>query len=615
MSDVGRNAPCPCGSGKKTKHCCGTGKAAPLVASSAAATHPDQLLERAVLHHRRSEFSQAEALYRQVLLNAPEHPDALHLLGVIAAQNGAFAQSAQLIERAIRQNPANPAFHTNLGNAYRQLDADPARCISCYRRAIKLDPGYLQAHNNLGNALKLSGDLAAALSSYQRALNLQPTLLEAALGKGNVLLSLERHAEAVETFRQLSQRHPDCSAALVGLGSAQLALGQNSEAESSLLQALRLDRSNANAYYNLGLVLRAQERQEPAAESLAMAIKLQPDFKQAYYHLGLALQGNNLHQAAEEAFHKALELDNGNPLILLSLADTMAALGNTESALDLCRQVITADPQNGNAHCSLGLHLCSRGDLPGAVESLRRAQALGTNSPTLLHMLAALEGETPKTANPGYVTEVFDGYAARFDKHLVEGLGYDSPSHLLQLARQYNPATAQCWRVLDLGCGTGLCGVAFAPCSTELVGVDLSGKMLDKARERNIYQRLVQADLLGMMQGEATADYDLVIAADVFVYIGDLAEIHEQARRLLVPGGLFLYSVESSDALLDDETGTPDSDYRLLLSGRYAHAASYLRRLAADNSLRVMALESRTLRMENKAPITGWCVVLASQEG
>ena len=613
MRNIGRNDPCPCGSGKKNKHCCGAQSAIQAKQRTLSPASAAPLLERAVQLHRAGQISQAEALYRQALDINPNQPDALHLLGVIAAQNGNFSQSAQLIEQAIKKNPRNPVFHNNLGNAYRQIDDDSMRCIASYREAIKLDSGYAEAHNNLGNALKRKGDLATAIIHYKAALKRNPALVEAALGLGNSLQQLGQTEGACEVFTQLINNQPNSSEAFISLGASQFKLGRFNEAESSLLQALRLNRGSASAYYNLGLVLNAQERFEPAAESLSMAIKLKPDYPEAFFHLGLALQANNLHQAAEQALKKSFELDPKNSLALIRLSESKAAMGALDEAISICNSVIAAQPELSSAHYRLAMHLLKSRAIEPALASFRTALALGDNSPSVLHMIAALEGQTPKTASEQYVTEVFDGYAAKFDKHLVEGLKYDSPSHLLQMANQYWRRPDKAWRTLDLGCGTGLCGVAFGPHSREMIGVDLSSKMLDKARARDLYQQLVHSDLLSMMRAEPEASFDIVIAADVFVYIGELTEIYAEAQRLLTPGGLFLFSVESSDALLQEGQLAPATDYQLLLSGRYAHASSYLQQLAAANNLQVLALESRVLRMESNAPINGWCMVLTPQ--
>ena len=146
-----------------------------------------------------------------------------------------------------------------------------------------------------------------------------------------------------------------------------------------------------------------------------------------------------------------------------------------------------------------------------------------------------------------------------------------------------------------------------APYARQLVGVDLSAKMLDKARERNLYHRLEQLDLLTMMQGEAAASYDVVFAADVFVYLGKLDELVDQARRLLRPGGLFAFSVESLDALAGDAAALPDRrDYKLNVTARYAHSIAYLTRMAADNGFDVLSTTGTQHRLDRGKPVQGY---------
>jgi predicted TPR repeat methyltransferase len=151
---------------------------------------------------------------------------------------------------------------------------------------------------------------------------------------------------------------------------------------------------------------------------------------------------------------------------------------------------------------------------------------------------------------------LFDVYAQRFDSHLVQVLNYSVPEKLAASAALF-PSGGEKWAILDLGCGTGLSGAAIAQFARHMVGVDLSSKMLDKARERNLYARLEQLDLLAMMEAEPAASYDVVFAADVFVYLGKLDELVSQARRLLRPGGLFAFSVESLEAL---QTGADSTE-------------------------------------------------------
>ena len=202
---------------------------------------------------------------------------------------------------------------------------------------------------------------------------------------------------------------------------------------------------------------------------------------------------------------------------------------------------------------------------------------------------------------------MFDEYAHKFDSHLVKVLSYSVPEKLADLLRPYSDPDREKWIILDLGCGTGLSGAAIAPFARQLVGVDLSAKMLEKARERSLYSRLERLDLLTMMQGEAASSYDVVFAADVFVYLGKLDELVNQAQRLLRPGGLFAFSVESLEALTDNaSTLSGQRDYQLNITGRYAHSVAYLARMAAHYGFDVLSTTDTQSRLDKGKPVQGY---------
>jgi len=249
------------------------------------------------------------------------------------------------------------------------------------------------------------------------------------------------------------------------------------------------------------------------------------------------------------------------------------------------RTALRADPSLLQPSMNLGRLHESRGEFALAAGCYRAALVHHPGNPMLQHLLAAANGDTTARAPRGYVQSLFDEQAPRFDAHLVGELEYRVPGELAALVR---PALTQTpSRVLDLGCGTGLAGAALAGNGIELVGADLSAGMLAVARKRGIYTQLLQLDALDALAQSPTGSLHAVIAADVFIYIGDLAEIFTAAARVLSPGGLFAFSIE----LL--ETGS----YRLQPSGRYAHAVDYLRSLAAAAELEALALhEVRILR-------------------
>ena len=200
------------------------------------------------------------------------------------------------------------------------------------------------------------------------------------------------------------------------------------------------------------------------------------------------------------------------------------------------------------------------------------------------------------------VRSLFDDYAPQFDLHLVDRLDYRIPERLAgEIAALRSPGPPL--DVLDLGCGTGLFGAAVRPMASRITGVDLSPRMLEKARLRGGYDRLEPADILDFIRKEPPERYDLVAAADVFVYIGDLADVFGEVARVLRPRGLFAFSVEALAA--------PSADgYRLQPTGRYAHDASYLRDLARRHGLAVRVLSDTVIRTEHDTRVAGWIAVL-----
>ncbi len=192
----------------------------------------------------------------------------------------------------------------------------------------------------------------------------------------------------------------------------------------------------------------------------------------------------------------------------------------------------------------------------------------------------------------------------------MHDLKYKTPGELISLLQQAVDFPVGEWDVLDLGCGTGLAGLEISPYARRLVGVDLSAKMLERARSRNVYHRLEHSDLLLMMQGERSSSYDVVIAADVFVYLGVLEDIVAEVKRLLRPGGFFIFTVEALEALSGDAIGLNNNPgYKLNQSGRYAHSANYLKKLSSANGFSSLNLISIPVRFEKGLPVTAWAAV------
>jgi predicted TPR repeat methyltransferase len=203
-----------------------------------------------------------------------------------------------------------------------------------------------------------------------------------------------------------------------------------------------------------------------------------------------------------------------------------------------------------------------------------------------------------------YVRALFDQYAPRFETALVDDLDYRGPALLFKAvlaARHAVRKPAFFKRAIDLGCGTGLAASAFAREVDHFTGIDLSPRMIEKARSTGLYAELAVADMLEGLRGRPDASTELVLAADAMVYVADLASLLCEANRVLGAGGLLAFTVE-----------THDGDGVILGEGlRYAHSADYVRASIRDAGLALSQLEVLSARNEDNAPVPGLVVVAA----
>jgi predicted TPR repeat methyltransferase len=205
-----------------------------------------------------------------------------------------------------------------------------------------------------------------------------------------------------------------------------------------------------------------------------------------------------------------------------------------------------------------------------------------------------------------YIVGLYSTFAARFDKLLVEKLHYQTPTKLRQLLDTFvdTSETGIKWeRAVDLGCGTGLSGLAFIDVVQHLTGVDLSPEMIKKARERTCYDQLVVGDVTSVL--DKGQSYDLVFACDVFVYFGDLKEVFEGVARSLSNNGLFCFSTEYMEESSEDLR-----PYSLQECARFAHKKTYLEILAKENGFEIGRLEICPIRKNQGDDVTGMLVVL-----
>jgi len=279
--------------------------------------------------------------------------------------------------------------------------------------------------------------------------------------------------------------------------------------------------------------------------------------------------------------------------------------GDLAAAADLLSQATELAPGFTSAWFTLGQIREQRGERDAAIAAFRKALIADPKDRHGASLHLMLLGAEKLSAMPeGYVRTLFDQYAPKFEKALVDDLGYRGPALLFKAvlaARQAVRKPAFFKRAIDLGCGTGLAAAAFASEVDHFIGIDLSPRMIERARATRLYAELEVADMVQGLRDRPEASADLVLAADAMVYQSDLTPLLREVKRVLVSGGLVAFTVE-----------THGDDGVILGKGlRYAHSAGYVRASISDAALTLSGCGDLSARNEDNAPVPGLVVVAA----
>ncbi|THF56269.1 class I SAM-dependent DNA methyltransferase [Ollibium composti] len=299
---------------------------------------------------------------------------------------------------------------------------------------------------------------------------------------------------------------------------------------------------------------------------------------------------------------KPLQASSGDVLAdrRAGYAEMLFSSGDHAAAADLMRDALDLSPGWALGWFRLGEMREAAGALDAAAEAWTTALELDPRDRSGAALKLAVIGRAPsaETSSSAFVEALFDQYADTFDAALVEKLAYRVPALLSDAVHMQRRGTFRL--ALDLGCGTGLMGEVLRPHVERLEGFDISARMLAKARARAIYDRLEKADLQDFRYEGGRPD--LIVAADVLIYLGALERVAKTVAGLLSPGGLFAFSVERLAG---------EGDFALQPSRRYAHSEPYVRRLLGENGLDVLWLEEHVLRLDRGEPVVG-LIVMAS---
>jgi predicted TPR repeat methyltransferase len=435
-----------------------------------------------------------------------------------------------------------------------QKNEQPEMAITLYLEILAQDPQHLPSLYNLATLYGERGEYAKAQGYYDQLIALEPDFVRAYYNNAYCHLQEKNVTAAQALLEQAVHLVPEYAAAHHLLGSIYFKQENWPFAKKHLLLALDADNEQGEVLNHLGMTCLHLGQIDEAFDYLYRAIQLMPYLAEAQYHLGVIYLKRGEYADAKKYF---------------------------EGAVD-------RDPAHFGAWYNLGLLQKQAGFLKLADECFAKAQAIQPDSKILAFLRAAVNPSlSPEHPPEGFVETLFDRYAGYYDAQMHEGLYYQVPEQLHRCFTAEVATGPSSLMIVDLGCGTGLAGELFRPQAKQLRGIDLSAPMLEKAREKKIYDDLQQADIQTAVKQFAPQSIDLFIAADVLGYIGVLDALFADIYQALKPEGHFVFSVESGDqpVALSDRI-------------RFTHSPPYIHELCQHLGFKILHEEKSLLRKE-----------------
>lgn len=407
-----------------------------------------------------------------------------------------------------------------------------------------------------------------------------------------------RLREAAVALNALQQQDADDARLYVAGWMLAKEAGNMASALKSAERAVELAPMQALPHYCLAEAQRALGQLKEASDSIEKAVTLAPDdlkMRETAVNIATAL---GEHATAERHLRYAYSRNPKVPGIKTMIGAALRSQAKLDEAQEFFTGAVADNADDAHAHYGLAMVAHERGDRALALQHITDALRLHPDDGEFNYLRAVFAGETPERQPEAMTRGVFDQYAPRFDSHLVGALKYRVPQRIAALISEKFPARKL--NILDLGCGTGLLGASLGTIDGHFVGVDLSMPMIDEAKKHKAYTRFHHVNLLDALDATDANEFEVIVAADVMIYVGALETPLRDAFKVLKPGGWLFFSCERAP-----ETGP---DLVVEKSLRYSHKESHVRRLLADDGFVDVSLEDVELRTEAGVAIPGYIV-------
>lgn len=444
--------------------------------------------------------------------------------------------------------------------------------------------------------LRKSGLFQEALQVLHEVVLQVPACAPAYNNIGSIYFALQQYHLAIQAYQTALDIRPDYIDVYYNLGLAYSKMQQDDNALVAYRALLSLAPQHFGARFQLGCLLSRRQQFNEAAQAFKAALDKQSDHFESLANLAVCYLYLGLVDKAAEIYLRALEVKPDDKDVLFNLGVIHMQQGYAKDGVSYYLRAVKTCPDFFEAHQNLGAIYLMRRDNKNALLHFREALRIKPDAEALRHTIKIIMNDKNLTGSSSvYIQSLFDSYADYYDAHLSAHLHYQVPEKLYSALRDADVLNVNNLLIVDVGCGTGLCGELFKPHASYLVGIDLSEKMLEVAAAKKLYDELVLVEAVHYLANQTTY-YDLILAGDVLVYFGQLEEWMAAVKHSLKPNGYFAFNVEI----------TNEADYCLTQSGRFAHHQQYLERLASEYGFTITMMRSVVLREQQAEQVRGY---------
>lgn len=522
--------------------------------------------ERAQHLMAQGRLAQAADLCKQMLDTDPNDAYGYHLMATLFSATGTFERALTFAQLATQLAPDISDFHIQKGQVLYSLGEYEQAAIS-FMSAYNLDPENPVLLLLLANTFARRAQYSEAHGLFLRARQISD-IPEIDEQEGLCLLLQGKSHEAESHFERLIGRCPDYPWGHIHKARLLMDGRHNTQAEASMARAHKLAPSLFEPVFALAVLNDWQGQSEIAIRYAMEAIRLRPMAWECHIYLGGLLMKERHYKEADQALRQALSLRPTDAYALQLFIECAAALGQAPQSIEWIQNSLTINPGNE----------------------------------ILQHALFIAGGQQPTSTPLLYLASYYDSFSEQYDHYQHHIVCSKAPHILSECLRQSDLMPSPPRTLLDVGCGTGLVAQALQDLTSHRTGIDLSARMIEKARHKNLYHHLYLQDASTFML-ESRSQYDVVTAIGMLPCMGDIGNFIQSARNVVSPSGILALSFERDE----EETAV---GYRLKPSGRYCHSMNYVFSLLQAKGYQLMLQQEATLHLDLQTPITGVLVLV-----